>query len=664
MNLNWNGERYEANAEYADRMIPKAAGFRWDGRAKQWWTKDHDKANLLIEHANEDTASHINGALERREASIVDSKATDANVTIPAPSGLDYLPYQRAGIAFASKRPSSLIADEMGLGKTIQAIGVANADFSVSKILVICPASLKLNWKRELEKWLTRPLDIGVADARNWPNTDVVIVNYDVLKKLHSQLRAAEWDLMIVDEAHYIKNAKAQRSKEVLGGGKGTRKVEPIKAKRRVFLTGTPIVNRPIELWPLAHSLDPNEFDNFFGYAKRYSNATHNGFGWDFSGASNLDELQDRLRSTIMVRRLKKDVLTELPAKVRQVIELPANGMTRAIAAERAKWEASKEKLAELRAAVELAKASDNPADYDNAVEALRDAEKAEFTEMARLRHETARAKVPYVIEHIRDAMDGGKVVVMAHHVDVVEAIQREFQDCSVAVTGGVAIEDRQAAVDAFQNDPRVTLFIGNIQAAGVGLTLTASSHVIFAELDWVPGNVTQAEDRCHRIGQHDSVLVQHLVLEGSIDAHLAKTIVRKQNVIDQALDNETNRDERLAAEREQGTEAVLSAAQGQQEEERQATTRNVKRSALRDEGEAMTPEQIQAVHENLRTVAAFDADRARAINGVGFNKIDTMIGCDLAERDSLSPAQAALGRKIVKKYKRQIGEDAVDKMF
>lgn len=159
------------------------------------------------------------------------------------------------------------------------------------------------------------------------------------------------------------------------------------------------------------------------------------------------------------------------------------------------------------------------------------------------MRHETALAKAPAVVSHLKDAMEGNrdKLIVFVHHKDVIDAMADAMQEVGVVqVTGDTPMAARQDAVDAFQNDPEVRLFIGNIQAAGVGLTLTASSHVVFAELDWVPGNMTQAEDRAHRIGQKNAVLVQHLVLDGSLDARLARTLIEKQAVLDQALDEVT----------------------------------------------------------------------------------------------------------------------------
>lgn len=403
-----------------------------------------------------------------------------------------------------------------------------NADESIKRVLIVCPASLKINWQREAIKWLTRPLTVGVADGKCWPQTDVVVINYENVKK-RPEIMETEWDLAVLDESHYIKNEKAQRTKATAA----------IKARRRIALTGTPILNRPIELFTTLNWLDPAEWGSFWTFARRYANAHAGRFGWDLTGASNLDELQKRLRTTCMVRRLKADVLTELPPKRRQVVELQAGrAALQAVLEERSRWEADESKLREIKAQAEQAKADGNDTAYKEAVKALSSARMAAFTELAELRHKVALKKVPAAVEFIRDALESSsKIVVFAHHLDVIEALREGLEEFRpVVVTGSVSLDERQRAVDAFQIDPEVRLFLGNIKAAGVGLTLTAASHVLFVELDWTPGWVSQAEDRCHRIGQRDSVLVQHLVLDGSLDANLAKMLVRKQEVSDKAL--------------------------------------------------------------------------------------------------------------------------------
>jgi SNF2 family DNA or RNA helicase len=437
---------------------------------------------------------------------------------------------------------------------------------------------------------------------------------------------------VLVSNCHYIKNPKALRTKALTA----------IKARKRILLTGTPIVNRPVELFPLINYLNPGEFPKFFPYAKRYCAAVQTRWGWDFSGASNLGELQNRLRRTVMVRRLKKDVLTELPPKVRQIVEVPANGCTGAIEKEKATWAGIRERLADLRLAVELAKAKSEE-EYLDAVNQLREGAQAAFEEFSQVRLETAMAKVPFVVDFLKEILESeNKVVVFAHHHAVVDAIRSEFPDNSVVLTGRESQSIRQEAVDRFQADPGVNVFIGSITAAGVGITLTAASHVVFAELDWVPGNMSQAEDRCHRIGQMDSVFVQHVVLEDSIDARMARTLVSKQVVIDAAMD----------AEVEIKKIPVLPLPEIEE-------CASVKRSRkeIQEEAVTLTPEQVAAVHTALRIVQGV-CDKARELDGMGFNKFDVKIGHALAWEESLTPAQAAIGRRIVMKYKKQYSEE------
>jgi len=553
------GDRWIARFpfSYETKDVVKQAGFKFDGANKLWYTTDPAVADRLDPAKAEAAVAEANRAIAM-------SRAVAATITIPAPAGLDYRPFQKAGIVYAMDRVSTLIADDMGLGKTIQAAGVINADPTVTKVLVVCPATLKLNWQLELEKWMVRPLKIAIVNG-TWPaDADIAIINYDILGKWRSMIDTVAWDLLIVDECHYVKNERALRTQAVFGkrrtGRNNSANVDdshhvgnaenafqrgPIVARRRLFLTGTPIVNRPKELWPLVQALDPNGLGaNFFTFMKRYTNAHHNGYGWDFNGAANLEELQQRLRSSFMVRRLKSEVLTELPAKQRQVIVLAPVGAAaqRALAAERA-FEAQR---AAQRAADEAERdrareAGDNEA-FERAVARLRNNAQIAFTEMSRLRHETAVAKIPQVIEHLKDCLEDNdnKVIVFCHHHDVADAISEAFPGAAKITGQDGNVARRQAEKDRFQDDPACRLFIGSIRAAGVGLTLTASSHVVFAELDWTPGNITQAEDRAHRMGQENSVLVQHLVFDNSIDSKMAKMIIDKQAVLDAALNKET----------------------------------------------------------------------------------------------------------------------------
>lgn len=638
--------KWVARSTYEEKDVVKAAGFRWDPVMKYWWTNSEAVALRLADP--EKAAAVLAEKRAETAAAVAASRAGDAEIEIPVPDGLSYLPFQRAGIAYALARKNTLFGDEMGLGKTIQAIGVLNADSSAKRVLVVCPASLKLNWKRELTRWLVRPARIVIASGDCCPVdpavVDILILNYDIADRHRVALASVVWDVLILDEAHYMKNPAAKRTKAILGSqkGKGKEAVPGIQAHRKLILTGTPIPNRPIEGHTIFSAAAPEVFGSFWGYAKRYCNATRGSYGWDLSGASNLGELQEKLRASCMVRRLKMDVLTELPAKRRQVIDVEANGASGAVERENAAMAAHEEKLASLRVAVELAKAESDEV-YREAVAALAECARVAFTEMSKVRHETAVAKVPKVVAFLQDLIEGGKkVICFAHHKDVIDAIMEEFPG-AVKVTGDVSMVERQAAVDRFQADPACTLFVGNIQAAGVGLTLTASDTVVFAELDWVPGNVTQAEDRAHRIGQKNMVMVYHLVLDGSLDSKMARTLIQKQEVADLALDREIER------------EAVTPMKD-------RAATETATRKAIADVAAGMTPERIAAIHEGLRILAGYDADHARELNGMGYSKLDVRIGHSLAETCGLSPKQAALGAKLVNKYRRQLPADLVER--
>jgi SWI/SNF-related matrix-associated actin-dependent regulator of chromatin subfamily A-like protein 1 len=545
--------------EYEDRAIPKRVGLKWHvgdkckrkvcapceiDLGRVWFTDDLLKALELVDFADEELRETIieraGPAGEEREKAervaaramkvrtltktrtLLASRASDADVNAPSPDGYEYLPYQRAAIAFGMSHPNVLIADEMGLGKTIEALGIINTDPKVKRVLIVCPASLKLNWARECERWLVDRGTVGVAGKTFPEDADVVIINYDILGKWKAKLRK-KFDVLVADECHYVKNKEAKRSKALYG----------LKAKRKLFLTGTPILNRPVELWTIVSSLAPEEFDHFWTFAKRYCKPVKNRFGWEFTGATNLDELHERLRSTIMVRRTKAQVLPDLPPKRRQVIELASDHIAGLIAVEAEAWKEHQTRLKELRA---LTRSGGEP--NEKQLEQMRAGINAAFGDLAKLRQATALAKVPLVVEHMKSVLeDAGKLVVFAHHRAVVAELAEPFGDAAVTLTGSDSSESRQASVDRFQEDPTCTIFIGSITAAGFGLTLTASSHVVFAELDWVPAHLTQAEDRTHRIGQENSVLVQHLVLEDSLDARMVGTLLKKQRVIDKVVD-------------------------------------------------------------------------------------------------------------------------------
>ena len=266
----------------------------------------------------------------------------------------------------------------------------------------------------------------------------------------------------------------------------------------------------------------------------------------------------------------------------------------------------------------------------------MRTAARVAFTEISRERRRVAVAKLPHVVEHVRAALESvGKVVVMAHHHEVVDGLRDGLAEFGTVLLDGrtsTAPEVRQGIVERFQTDDAVRVFVGGIQAAGVGLTLTAASHVVFAELDWVPANISQAEDRCHRIGQHDSVLAQHIVLAGSLDERMAHITVEKQRLADASLDVK-------AAE-----EPALAFAE--------PATGKIRPNVMRASAVAFDPADTPAVHNALRSLASM-CDGAVDLDGMGFNALDTYMGRRLAAEDTLTAAQAVVGLKIAMRYRR-----------
>lgn len=402
-----------------------------------------------------------------------------------------------------------LIADEPGLGKTIQAIGYLAQHPELRPAVIVVPASLKINWRNEIHKWLSKPERVAVISGTKTydlvvTGASIVIINYDILSKWQDQIIAWKPAVVISDESHYCKNPKAARSKAMKAITKAVSKV--------ILLTGTPVTNRPAELWPLLNMLNPRDWSSFWRFAERYCNAYHNGFGWDFSGASNLEELHEITRPYI-IRRRKDQVLTELPPKVwsNLVIEFD-------------------EKISK-----EYAEAV---AQAEREVSKLGSAQQLAMIE--KMKQIAVKAKLPGIIDWIKDFVETGeKLLVFATHKSTIKALEEAFPGIHVTITGDTAQNKRQDIVDQFQKDSNIRLFFGNIQAAGVGLTLTAASNVLFVEYAWQPGEMMQASDRAHRIGQKDSVTIYQAIAEGTIDEDITALLEQKRQIVDTIHDGQ-----------------------------------------------------------------------------------------------------------------------------
>jgi SWI/SNF-related matrix-associated actin-dependent regulator of chromatin subfamily A-like protein 1 len=475
------------------------------------------------------------------------SRAVSSDIAVPCPPGIAYLPYQKAAIAYALQRKDTLVGDEPGLGKTVVSLGFVNVT-KPKNILVVAPATLAFNWQLEAEKWLTEPYTIFIPDsgADIAPETErlLVITNYEKLverprKEGQPSFRESLkriWDLAIFDEAHTLKNPASKRSQAVLGELGLMR-----RARRTLFLTGTPIENYPKEIWPMAAAICPTKFGDWWDFAARYCGLHKETHGkhvaWVATGASRLAELQQRLRTSFMVRRLKADVMKELPPKRRQLVVLGDKEIDWSAHPEFRKWREIYERQWE--AAVARVEAAKTNAEYRAAVKALDAFVGVAFTEMSEFRHKTALAKLPMCLSYIDEmlASNNDSLVIFAHHQDVLAQLAEHYKDNCVVLHGDTPMENRGEAVQTFQAREK-RIFIGGLKAAGAGITLTRASTVVFIEIDWNPAVLSQAEDRLCRIGQKKMVHVLHLVLNNTLDVNMSQRVIAKQQVIDKTLDH------------------------------------------------------------------------------------------------------------------------------
>lgn len=437
--------------------------------------------------------------------------------------------HQQSGIAFLLSRRRAILADDMGLGKTRQAIIAMREAAPAGPYLVICPAGVKLTWRREIAAIESDAAVAVLTTGNDWQaGARWTVVNYDLLGKVEDALLTTPWAAIVVDEAHYIKN-ESQRTTRVLrllGVGSGR---QPVGDPEVVYLlTGTPMANRPRDLFNLLKAVRHPISKNFYTYAMRYCAAYDNGFGLDTRGASNLDELA-HLISGVMLRRTKDEAL-DLPPKTRSWQEV----------------EIKSQKARQLEARA-IAFFEERPVTSG-----------PRWTQFLGLlnsaRHALAEAKVPATIEAVRERLEAGeKVVVFTNYSVVVEKLKGEFGAEAVTITGDTPAAARQAAADALQHDPSVRLLVGNLIAAGVGLTLTAATHVIFNDLDWVPANHWQAEDRIYRIGQTRPAFITYLVATETLDDFVAVVLEEKARTIGIL--------EEYAADNASVVEAVVQAA-------------------------------------------------------------------------------------------------------
>lgn len=512
---------------------------RWTGSC--WWVADEfalEFAGIMARYYPEIAKEILNSPQfeEARKVSqaYIDSfeasMATSSDKTFPAPEGFNYYPYQAAGIEYLINHDGGLLADDCGLGKTIQVLGFANAK-DCKRIIVVCPAILKENWVEEANTWLVKDYNLyRVSPGKPFPKVEgdrwLLAINYANLKRYFDQLHNLKPDLFVADEAHKITNWKTinKNGEEV---ERGTDRAiysykMANKADYSIFVTGTPIVNRPQDLWPLIHHANPEYWNDFWSYGKRYCGGRKTRWGWKFEGAGNLDELQRRIRASCMVRRAKAVALPHLPPKVRKIVPIATEG---------------KREIEKLMGE-ERAKVKAGTGGYEATIKQLEAGREIKFQDMAKMRKKLAMAKIPYVIEFVDNLLESREqVVIFGHHRQLLKKLKAHYGDDAVLLIGGKAETTRTKLVKRFQRE-EARVFIGGMKAAETGLNLQTCDTVVFAEIDWVPSTLTQAEDRCHRDGQEsDTVWVYHLLFNKSLDYHIAQTVLKKQAILESSID-------------------------------------------------------------------------------------------------------------------------------
>ena len=424
------------------------------------------------------------------------------------------LDHQKEAIQKLVENKKFILADDMGMGKTTSTI-ISALETGAKKVLIICPASLKINWQREIENYSDRTTSI--IEGKKWDDADFVIINYDIIKNFHDDKKKAEstivkskFDLVIVDEAHYVQNSQAQRTKLINDIGRNVERVW--------LLTGTPITSRPINYFNLLNLIDSPVAQNWMAYVKRYCNGFQFQAGrrkiWNVSGASNLEELRDRT-SPLVLRRLKENVL-DLPEKIITPVYL------------RLKSKEYEELMGEYYDW------------YDKSGES--DSLTLQFTKLTKVRQVIAEEKTKATIELCENIIEQGKkVIVFTNFTKSLEMILQHFGKSAVRLDGQMSQKERQLSVDNFQNDENITVFVGNIKAAGVGITLTAAEAVVMNDLSFLPSDHSQAEDRSYRYGQKNNVLVYYPIFDNTVEGIIYDILKKKKNIFETIMGDNAN---------------------------------------------------------------------------------------------------------------------------
>lgn len=489
---------------------------------EEWNVEVDSSAQIYIDERKEKLLEEEMKHQEMVELSKQKSIQSDYEVPLPNPE-LELYDFQKYAVKMMDKREKGLIADEMGAGKTVEVLAHLYNRPERRPVLVVVPSSVKINWKREITKWteskeedieVLRGYEGDIDASKSW-----YVINYAILPKRIDSIKELDYEAVIFDESHYIKNHEAQRTKASLELADDTEHV--------YALSGTPMPNRPIELWTQLQSLKPEEedFKSLWGYngspsfAKKYCNAKQTKWGWDVNGASNLDELYRKLRENVMVRRKKEDVLDELPEKRRITVPLDITNKkeyNEAVKNFRG-WMKDKEP---------------NNTDWKNA---------EHLAKIEKLKQLAVEGKKENMFDWLDDMVEQTeKLVIFAHHTDMQNEIYERYKDISVKITGGMSGDSRQETVDEF-TDGEAEVCVVSLIAGGEGINLQVADRLVFTEVNWTPKEHNQAEDRIHRINQENRCDVYYLLADGTIEESIFNLINEKQKSIDEAIDGVTD---------------------------------------------------------------------------------------------------------------------------
>ncbi|XP_006349875.1 SWI/SNF-related matrix-associated actin-dependent regulator of chromatin subfamily A-like protein 1 isoform X1 [Solanum tuberosum] len=523
----------------ACRKIPKAS---WSAKERLWM---FPLSSLSVAEKVLHEISGSNLELENLDplvqraiaAASVMPDLQDHYEFIPNSIETKLLPFQREGVRFALQHGGRiLLADEMGLGKTLQAIAVVSCVRESWPVLVLAPSALRLHWASMIQQWMNIPsseilvvlsqcsgsnkggFKIVPSNTKKSIHLDGVfnIVSYDTVSKLQDLLMASTFKVVIADESHFLKNAQAKRTSASL----------PLlqKAQYVILLSGTPALSRPIELFKQLEALHPTVYKNVHEYGNRYCKG---GIFGVYQGASNHEELHSLIKATVMIRRLKKDVLSELPQKRRQQVFLNLG-------------EKEMRQVNALFRELEVIKGKRKSAQSEEEANSLKFAEKSLISKIYTA---SAEAKIPAVLDYLGTMVEANcKFLIFAHHQSMIDSIHEYLLKKKVGcirIDGSTPSALRQDLVTDFQEKETIKAAVLSIRAGGVGLTLTAASTVIFAELSWTPGDLIQAEDRAHRIGQVSSVNVCYLLANDTVDDIIWDVVQSKLDNLGQMLDGQ-----------------------------------------------------------------------------------------------------------------------------